>query len=113
MQSGLHAVEGEEAERFDAGTGAPAAGVLGLDVRNAVTYFGTTPNATPVDLVAGPRDALNGDALLDHGAGAETDLFANHSRVHRRQAFDNPLVEAFVMARDEQKPLSPGQFLRE
>ncbi len=82
----LVVVEGEEAERFDAGTGVPAGGVLGLDVRNAVTYFSAIPNATPVDLVAGKTawGLGNKEALLDLAllqvangalAGDQTDNF--------------------------------------
>lgn len=63
----LVVIEGEEAEKFDPGTGVPSGGVLGLDVRNAVTYFGPSPDAMPVDLVAGKTDwgLGNKEALLD------------------------------------------------
>lgn len=121
----LVVVEGEEAERFDAGTGAPAAGVLGLDVRNAVTYFGTTPNATPVDLVAGKtawglgsKETLLDLALLqvanEAAPGDQTDnyllVMSSTGRVLARQTdrFAPAMtIEAFNVPVERSEPTAP------
>ena len=121
----LVVVEGEEAERFDAGTGAPAAGVLGLDVRNAVTYFGPTPGATPIDLVAGKtawglgtKESLLDLALLQVANGAvtgdQTDNFllamSSTGRVLARQTDQfapATTIEAFNVPDERDAPAAP------
>lgn len=60
-------IEGDEARRFDPGTGIEAPGVLGLDVRNGATYFGPVPGQKPIDIAvgAGAWGLLSKENLLD------------------------------------------------
>lgn len=84
LLSKLVVVEGDEAAGFDRGNGTPAAGVLGLDIRNAVTYSSLNPNAAPIDLVTKnqwlllPKEALQDLALLQVESGAPADPIDNH-----------------------------------
>lgn len=121
----LVVVEGEEAEKFDPGTGVPSGGVLGLDVRNAVTYFGPSPDAMPVDLVAGKTDwgLGNKEALLDlallqvangSSTGDQTDNYllaiSSTGRVLARQTDQvaaATTIEAFDVPAERTAPTAP------
>jgi len=81
----LVVVEGEEAKYFDLGAGAPVDGVLGLDIRNAVTYFDPDPLVQPVDIIEGKSAwGLGGNeklidlALLQATNDADSDGISNY-----------------------------------
>ena len=84
LLSKLVVVEGDEAAGFDRGTGLPAAGVLGLDIRNAVTYSSLDPNAAPIDLVTKnqwlllPKEGLQDLTLLQTQSGVSADPIDNN-----------------------------------
>lgn len=84
LLSKLVVVEGDEAVGFDRGTGATAGGVLGLDIRNAVTYASFNPAEAPIDLVTKnqwllfTKENLQDLTLLQTETGNAADPIDNH-----------------------------------
>ena len=84
LLSKLVVVEGDEAAGFDRGTGSTAGGVLGLDIRNAVTYSSFDPTVAPIDLVTKnqwllfQKETLQDLTLLQTETGNTDDPIDNH-----------------------------------
>jgi hypothetical protein len=84
LLSKLVVVEGDEAAGFDRGTGSTAGGVLGLDIRNAVTYSSFNPTEAPIDLVTKnqwlllQKETLQDLTLLQTESGNTADPIDNY-----------------------------------
>jgi hypothetical protein len=84
LLSKLVVVDGDEAAAFDRGTGVAEGGVLGLDIRNAVTYSSLDPNVAPIDLVTknqwllSPKESLQDLTLLQTESGVAADPIDNN-----------------------------------
>jgi hypothetical protein len=101
--SKLVVVEGEEGDRFDRGTGAAQDGVLGLDIRDAVTFSSMNPSDAPIDLFTksawglASRESLQDLTLLQTPSGDPDDwnnfllLTTSTGRVLARQTDASPV----------------------